>query len=157
MQTLRGFIKVLGPRPEGMTLDRIDNNGNYAPGNVRWATRLQQQNNTRTNHWITWRGKTQTLPQWARELGIQYGTLRFRLYVYNWPVEDAFTRGSFFRVTHFKLTNQQIVEISKSPDPCRILAVRFGISEKTAKSIKMGRTYGHITGLVSDHPSKLAL
>jgi hypothetical protein len=45
--SLEQFLEVLGPRPKGLTLDRIENNGHYEPGNVRWATWEQQQNNRR--------------------------------------------------------------------------------------------------------------
>ena len=53
----------------GMTIERKDSNGNYEPNNVRWATRLEQSNNTRRNVFVTCNGKTMTVSQFGREFG----------------------------------------------------------------------------------------
>lgn len=84
------FLADMGARPEGGTIDRIDPNGDYAPDNCRWTDMLTQQNNRRNNILITFRGRTQTLAQWARELGLKYATLRRRIVVAKEPVEIAF-------------------------------------------------------------------
>lgn len=61
---------------EGLSIERIDVNGNYCPENCKWATSLEQCNNMRRNIRVTYLGKTQTIAQWARELGKEYNTLR---------------------------------------------------------------------------------
>lgn len=59
------FLSHIGRRPTANhTLDRKDNNGNYAPGNVRWATMKEQSNNRRSNRLITLQGTTKTAQQW---------------------------------------------------------------------------------------------
>lgn len=64
------FLADMEPCPEGSSLDRIDNNGDYTPENCRWATRLEQAQNTRRNVNITYKGRTMCAAAWARETGV---------------------------------------------------------------------------------------
>lgn len=76
---------------DGLTIDRIDTNGNYCPSNCRWVSVARQQNNRRNNHYLTYNGETMSMSDWAERIGIPYGTLRSRVYILGWDDERAIT------------------------------------------------------------------
>ena len=78
---------------DNLTIDRIDNSKGYCPENCHWVTMRTQQNNRRSNRLITYKGKTQSLASWCRELNLNYGTIKCRIRR-NWTIEKAFETKS---------------------------------------------------------------
>lgn len=95
------FLRDVGPRPSARhSIERHDNDGDYRPGNCRWATMSEQQSNTRRNIFYTIQGETLTLAQWSRKLGIRRSTLVGRMADSGWSVEKALTTPVIRRVSN---------------------------------------------------------
>jgi hypothetical protein len=83
-----GFLKDVGIPRKGLTLDRINNNGNYSPSNCRWATYKEQSRNKGNNIILTHRGKSMCMYDWGRETGIGWQTIQGRI-KRGWSVSDS--------------------------------------------------------------------
>ena len=93
IESFDAFLNNVGyaPKLKDVSIGRIDNNGNYEPGNVRWEQRADQNLNTRRNVFIEFNGETKTIKEWADLYNLKYDTLRMRLKS-GWSVHDALTK-----------------------------------------------------------------
>ena len=143
------FFSEIGERPtDAHTLDRIDNDQGYRPGNVRWATRLVQARNTRSNRLLTLRDKTQTVSEWEEETGLPISQ---RLHD-GWSDVDAITRPMRKKratgKTNKKLTDADVIEIHRriknGERPYAQMARDYGVSQSLISHIKRGKTRRHL-------------
>lgn len=89
-QKFENFYADMGDPPPGMTLERVNVNGDYCPENCKWATQKAQCNNQRHVKKITFNGKTLTISEWAEETGFPYTALNMRSFM-KWPIERMLT------------------------------------------------------------------
>ena len=87
---VRVFVRDMGPRPSpAHSLERVDNDGPYGPGNCVWELRKRQNDNRSVSRRLTYEGETKTLSEWAEQAGIKYTTLLRRLDDWGWTAEKA--------------------------------------------------------------------
>lgn len=87
-KTFENFLSDMGSKPAEMSIERIDVNGDYEPSNCRWATVLEQNNNTRANRVVDFRGQRLTVSQACRAAGVNRKTVSTRLHR-GWAIERA--------------------------------------------------------------------
>jgi hypothetical protein len=141
------FFRDMGEKPEGATLERIDNNGPYSPENCRWATRDEQANNKRNNRWITANGETLTLAQWARRLGCNSANILYRIKS-GVPEHEAVTKPVADR-PNAKLSDDAVRFMRKNYPVMTFqdLAHKFGVSKKTAMNVVYCKIYRDVGGV----------
>jgi hypothetical protein len=135
--SFQAFYDYLGPRPAGTTLDRYPNNdGNYEPGNVRWATQKEQTRNLRTNRLLTHGGKTQCLAAWCEELGLPYNVAYMR-------IRSGWDTAQVISPYRPRLTLDSAREVKRLVDAgceCASIAERYGVSRATVYAVAAGRS-----------------
>lgn len=92
-ESFAAFLEDVGSAPTARhQIDRIDNDGHYEPGNVRWTTSQMNNRNRGNTLLASFNGETRPVKEWAERTGIGYWTLRIRL-AHGWPVDRALTEA----------------------------------------------------------------
>jgi len=108
-QKYTNFLEDMGRCPKGMTLERINNDGNYEPGNCKWATQTEQTKNTTQNHIIEFNGEKKTIGEWGNSTGIDRSLIGYRLRK-GWSIEDALTMRPTQRRDHERDTFKETID-----------------------------------------------
>lgn len=90
-RTFENFLADMGPRPAGLSLDRIDVNGDYEPDNCRWADTTTQARNSVQVVWVDINGERKRLVEWCELIGISINTVRCRVKKHGWTYAQALT------------------------------------------------------------------
>lgn len=153
--SFQAFLDDMGKAPVGMMLERKNNNGNYQPGNCKWATAKEQQNNRSSNHKVEFQGVIRNLSQWAKEAGMSHETLLDRL-KRGWTMEEAISthptspnrfkkvkRGSAHAFA--KLDEQKVCSILIDPRSSYHIAKAYGVAPNAIRQIRDGLTWKHVS------------
>jgi len=135
------FVEDMGDKPDGATIERINNDGPYSPRNCRWATRSEQSRNKRNNRWITANGETKTLRDWANQLGCNPAAILYRIKS-GMAENEAVTKPAQKR-PNSKLNEANVLYIRNTypAKTMQCIADELGVSKKTVMNIVHGRIY----------------
>jgi len=129
----RNFLEDMGGRPLGLTLERVDVNGNYEPSNCRWATKRDQARNTRSNKYAMFDGRPMLLADIARLVGVSASAISKRAAA-GAPLGER--RG-------IRLSEDVVAEIRRrNAESSSALGREFGVSRQTINAIRRGATWG---------------
>lgn len=138
------FLKDMGARPsKNHSLDRYPNNdGYYELPNCRWATQLEQSRNRRTNVWYEHKGRTMVAYDWAKELGIDQGTITDKIS----NSGKSFSEIYHTLKNHPILSKEVVIKIFNSKEKNCETAIKFNVSKHIVSKIKNGLTWSDVTG-----------
>ncbi|MDR5851711.1 hypothetical protein QCE79_30995 [Caballeronia sp. LZ003] len=119
-ESFSAFLRDMGERPDGLTLERIDVNGRYDKTNCKWADRVEQARNKRDNRVITFGGERRTLAEWSEITGIPHYVISARIDSF-WSLEQALTQRPRLG---FRRTTAQ-----RASDESAFYATRYEVAE----------------------------
>lgn len=148
------FTDYMGPRPPGLVLGRPDTSKGYEPGNVAWMTRSEARRVQCNAVKVQTKDGLVALADLAEAAGKDPRNVRRRVQWYGWTSEDALAAEwpEYRRITQEQAKEIYAARRRKPPVPCRVLALKYGVSENLCSQIGLGVKWAQATGATRTRP-----